>query len=402
MLDDLIEALYSKQGQIAVIIDEFDAPVTDVLSKGTEIGSYIRDAFSTFYANIKKNTARIRFCFITGVTRLSNMSIFSKMNNLLDISMSPEFADAFGYMEAELIGYFGKGMDEYMEANPGKYSSRDEMAGRIREYYDGYRFSPYSDTAVYNPVSIGRFFNSGCRFENYWDQTGVSTLAVSLAREHDLITLVDEEPAVGMGAFTSFDISQLQDAGLSRDSVLALLYYTGYLTILEGDEDGLVLRFPNKEVSSSFTRSLASRYTDAVSGSIMYEGSRALSENDLHAFLSAADRHISAFPYQFFERGCERAFHLIFHSFLVALGGAAHGEDAGRRGRADDVYERGGRVYVFELKADGDADDAIRQIREKGYADKYRKEGRQIILIGVSFSTEKRKIESWKMEMLQN
>ena len=161
MLLDLIDALYEKRGKVVIIIDEFDAPVTDALGEENGMPGYIRKAFSTFYANIKKSSGKIRFLFITGVTKLSNMSIFSKMNNLLDISMDKAFADAFGYTEPELMEYFGEGMDEYMEANPGKYSSRDELLSRIREYYDGYRFSRDSEVTVYNPVSIGRFFNSG-------------------------------------------------------------------------------------------------------------------------------------------------------------------------------------------------------------------------------------------------
>ena len=184
MLLDLIDALYEKRGKVVIIIDEFDAPVTDALGEENGMPGYIRKAFSTFYANIKKSSGKIRFLFITGVTKLSNMSIFSKMNNLLDISMDKAFADAFGYTEPELMEYFGEGMDEYMEANPGKYSSRDDLVSRIREYYDGYRFSRDSEVTVYNPVSIGRFFNSGCRFDNYWEQTGLGADRSLLPRRH--------------------------------------------------------------------------------------------------------------------------------------------------------------------------------------------------------------------------
>ena len=120
--------------------------------------------------------------------------------------------------------------------------------------------------------------------------------------------------------------------------------------------------------------------------------------------MDAVDAYISAFPYQLFERQDERTFHLIFHSYLVALGGRAYAEDAGRIGRADEVYERERAIYVFELKVDKSADEALRQIKEKGYADKYmeraRKEGKRIILIGVDFSSEERRITDYREEIL--
>ena len=257
---------------------------------------------------------------------------------------------------------------------------------------------------VYNPVSIGRFFNSGCRFDNYWEQTGVSSLAVTLAKRYDLLSLAREEADVGLGSFTSFDISLIAGDGLTKDSVYALLYYTGYLTIADGDDEGLTLRFPNREVSSSFTKALASRYIGADAGSIVYRGSRALAKGDMAAFMDAVDAYISAFPYQLFERQDERTFHLIFHSYLVALGGRAYAEDAGRIGRADEVYERERAIYVFELKVDKSADEALRQIKEKGYADKYmeraRKEGKRIALIGVAFSSAERRITDYREEIL--
>ena len=151
-------------------------------------------------------------------------------------------------------------MDEYMEANPGKYSSRDELVSRIREYYDGYRFSRDSEVTVYNPVSIGRFFNSGCRFDNYWEQTGVSSLAVTLASRFDLSSIIGSELAITTYAFNSFDISLLQGKDIERSRMLALLYYTGYLTIAKASSSNkIILAFPNREVASSFTGNLLSR-----------------------------------------------------------------------------------------------------------------------------------------------
>ena len=180
MLDDLImKATRATGKQVVIIIDEFDSPFTSKISWRPELIEYIRELFNEFYKSIKADSAYIRFFFMTGCVRLSNLSIFSAMNNLYDISMDKRFAGAFGYTEKELEGNFGEGMDEYLEANPGIYGSKDEFIGRIRDYYDGYRFSPDSDVKVYNPVSIGRFFDRlECKFDNYWEKTGVSRMVV--------------------------------------------------------------------------------------------------------------------------------------------------------------------------------------------------------------------------------
>ena len=253
MLDDLImKATRATGKQVVIIIDEFDSPFTSKISWKPELIEYIRELFNEFYRSIKADSAYIRFFFMTGCVRLSNLSIFSAMNNLYDISMDRRFAGAFGYTEKELEDNFGEGMDEYLEANPGAYGSKDEFIGRIRDYYDGYRFSPDSEVKVYNPVSIGRFFDRlDCLFRNYWDLTGVSTMAVELARKYDLLSLVEEMPSLDLEAFTSFDISLLAEKKLRVNDIYALLYYAGYLTIKKAGETSLRLGYPNREISIS-------------------------------------------------------------------------------------------------------------------------------------------------------
>ena len=258
MLDDLIVRLSDVKGPVVIIVDEFDAPVTSN-SDDAALCQIIRKTFNAFYATIKKNTGRLRFFFITGVLRLANMSIFSAMNNLVDISMNPAFAAAFGYTETEFLEYFGEGIDEHMEIS--KDEDRESFIGRIREYYDGYRFSPDSDITVYNPVSIGSFFNEECRFRNYWDMTGMSSMAVDLATNYDLSAMNDDKLTAAQSAFTFFDIYSIADKNLSNDSIVALLYYSGYLTLYGSDQFLFYFRFSNHEIASSFSCNLISRYT---------------------------------------------------------------------------------------------------------------------------------------------
>ena len=406
MLDDLImKATRATGKQVVIIIDEFDSPFTSKISWKPELIEYIRELFNEFYKSIKADSAYIRFFFMTGCVRLSNLSIFSAMNNLYDISMDRRFAGAFGYTEKELEDNFGEGMDEYLEANPGIYGSKEEFIGRIRDYYDGYRFSPRSDIKVYNPVSIGRFFDRlECIFENYWELTGVSTMAVELARKYDLLSLVEEMPSLDLEAFTSFDISLLAEKKLRVNDIYALLYYAGYLTIKKAGETSLRLGYPNREISASFTRALIKQYMEQGFGSLTDDLGEAMDGCDVDAMAAIFNRYLAMFPYHFYERKDERLFHTMMHGLFVCMKGDAYPEDAGKLGRADEVFIRGKHIYIFELKVDGEAGEALQQIKDRHYADKYihmaEEKGMEIILVGLSFSSSERYIAEWKSEPL--
>ena len=389
---------------VVIIIDEFDAPIIDSITD-KEKANKIRDEFASFYTVIKNTGEKVRFFFLTGVTKLSNMSIFSKMNNLNDISMNPEYATAFGYTEEELEENFAEYIEEYLTSEDCPYENRKELITDIRDYYDGYRFSFRSDEKVYNPVSVGKFFSNGCSFENYWESTGVSSLAVEMAKRYDLISLVEEKPDVGIEAFTSFDISLLTEKTLRLSSIYALLYYTGYLTIAEGDAMGLTLAFPNREISSSFSASLVTRYMEkgAELGSIAYSMSRTLERGEIREFITKLQQYYEAFPYDLLYKDKEKTYQILFHALFVASGSDVYVEDHGLRGRADNVIRKKSHVYICELKVDGKAENAIKQIRERKYYAKYlplAERGIKIHLLGISFSSEKRMIEDYKEELI--
>ena len=400
----LMEFLKKSDKESVIIIDEFDSPIIDSLNEREKL-ERIRSEFSSFYSVIKNTGSRVRFLFITGVTKLSNMSIFSKMNNLTDVSMRAGYASAFGYTEKELEENFKEYIDDYLSSKDCPYKERNEFLSDVRDYYDGYRFSSGSNERVYNPVSVGRFFTNNCSFENYWESTGVSTLAVELAKRYDLIALVYDEQDVGMSAFTSFDISLLSESTLKVSSIYALLYYTGYLTIAEGDLKGLTLTFPNKEIASTFTSSLVSRYMggNADLDSIVYSTNRALEKGDVPAFISKLQEYYESFPYDLLDKDKEKTYQLLFHAFFVASGMDAIAEDHSLRGRADNVIKTKSHIYICELKVDGSAEEALVQIKERKYYEKYlpqRAKGMEIHLIGINFSLEERNIKEYKEETL--
>ena len=402
MLVKMLPAITRKTGKRAVvIIDEYDHPMTGSIGKDAEHISRIRDTLNDFYSCIKNSSEYIRLLFITGVVRLANLSIFSAMNNLVDISMNPVFAAAFGYTETEFLEYFGEGIDEHMEIS--KDEDRESFIGRIREYYDGYRFSPRSEISVYNPVSIGSFFNNECVFENYWDMTGMSSMAVDLAKRSNLSLLIAEENlAIGPSAFTSFDISQIGSSHLSRSSVIALLYYSGYLTFKDEHSVG----FPNAEIEMSFMQNLVSRYAyDGNDHSFMdtweVEFAASCATGDERMVREKLDEYFDAFSYEIMGKQGERFYHAVFHAIFILSSLYAIAEDRGRTGRADEMMIAGNHIWIFELKVDRSAEEALRQIEEKGYAERYSylmKKGMEMHKVGISFSSKTRKIEEWKTQ----
>ena len=399
MLENLILTLAEKKGKIAIIVDEYDSPLTSVL-RNNDTAEEIRASLNPFYATMKKHSDKIRFLFITGVTRFSNLSIFSAMNNIIDISMEPESADAFGYTEEELSEYFRDGIDEYLSRH--KEETKDAFIGRIRNYYDGYRFSPWSEKTVYNPVSIGMFFNSGCRFENYWDKTGVSTMAVNLALQKDLTGLLSADCYVSLSSFYAFDVSSIQ-SNLKQDEALVLLYYAGYLTIKNYTDSILFLDFQNLEVAGSFTKNLVSRYMETGLSQVDFwimQFRNAAREGNEEAVKEKLVDYFDAFSYEMTnQKENERFYHGIFHAIFVMAGTYAVSEDRGPRGRADEVIITDEHIWIFELKIDKSADEALRQIENKGYAEKYAylmKPGMTIHKIGISFSSKTKRIAEWK------
>ena len=404
MLKRLLHVLHKSNSKGAVIIiDEFDAPLTGI--SDTSDAAVIRRVLNDFYSTIKNCNEYIRFFFMTGVVKLSNLSIFSKMNNLTDISMDPKFAAAFGYTEEEMLDYFGKGIDEIYESSREKYGSREGLVKKIREYYYGYRFSPRSDEKVYNPVSIGFFFSEEGYFANYWNMTGASTLAVDLAARIQLEDTVNESLMLPVSAFSTFDISQIYTSNLSRESILALLYYTGYLTIRESDEEIITLGFPNTEIAMSFTVSLVSRYRNRNAENVEVWLSRmikAANHGNSAQLMNLIGEYFAAFSYELADRNPERTYQTIFHAIFVMAGLYAISEDRGLRGRADEALMTGDHIWIFELKIDRSAEEALRQIQTKGYEEKYAylmKPGKTLHEIGISFSSSEKKITEYKEEI---
>ena len=405
LLEQLLIGIAENTGKKAVIIiDEYDSPITTAIIEKKPFVDEIRSILNSFYSTIKNSSQYIHFFFMTGVVKLSNLSIFSAMNNLVDLSMKEEFAGAFGYTDEELDEYFGEGIDEYLEANPGKYKSREEFREKIRSYYDGYRFSPESETRVYNPVSIGFFFNDGCKFDNYWIQTGATSFAVALARNVDLSKILSsQELKTTAAAFSTFDISDIREKNLTERKMIAMLYYTGYFSIESYDEPYIHLSFPNAEVAASFVNHLLEQYSSDRNMEFdgwakeFYDACQYGNEENLVRKLT---EYFDAFSYELIGDEKEKFYHAIFHAIFFLTGIYSITEDRGLRGRADEVIITSDSLWIFELKVDASAEDALRQIEDKGYADKYadmiERRNLKVHKVGISLSSKTRSIAEWK------
>ncbi len=243
--------LYKVDKKVVILIDDYDTPIINTY-KNIELAEEINRTLGVFYSIIKNRSEKIRFFFLTGIKKYVNMSIFSGMNNLNDLTFDPDYASAFGYTEEELESNFSEYIDEYITRDDREYVTRGEFISDIRDYYDGYRFSDENTVKVYNPVSVGKFFNNGCYFEPYWENTGVSTLAVKLVKDYHLEKIIMEDLKIGWSTINSFAYSNMTSKNFKPFQILPLMYYTGYLTIKEGSNFAITLTFPNKEVRSFF------------------------------------------------------------------------------------------------------------------------------------------------------
>lgn len=384
-----------------IIVDEYDSPLIDTYLD-REKSDKIRDTLSTFYTVIKNNDDKVRFFFITGITKFSNMSIFSRMNNLTDLSMDEDYAAAFGYTQEELESNFSDYIDAYMMRTDREYETRSDFLDAVKDYYDGYLFSPDSTIRVYNPVSIGTFFNSKCRFRPYWVNTGASTLAVSLARDYHLERIMTDDLEVGVETINTFDYSHLREKSLDDSQVLALIYFTGYLTIRNGNSNVLYLTFPNTEVREMFTKNLVAMFTGIKTSIYAERAEEAVRSGKIEEVARVMNAYMKEYQYDTLDRA-EKGYQQMFYSFFLMIGGrgaAVSAEDRTLNGRSDIALVFNKKVYIIEMKVDSSAEEALKQIHEKGYYDRYINTDKTIHLVGLNFTSGKREIDSWKEEVV--
>ncbi len=385
-LTGIVERAYEQTGQKAVvIIDEYDAPLLDVVHEKDNL-SQLRLIMQNFYSPLKKLDPYLEFVFITGITKFSQLSIFSELNNLENISMFDQYSAICGISLTELTTVMRPDVEALGRALGLTY---DECLKELRKYYDGYHFSRKSED-VFNPFSLIRALN-GQQIESYWFGSGTpSYLIKSLQKYH--VNVTDIEPK--SVSVDDFDVSPEQ-----MTSPLPLLYQSGYLTIKKYSPltQSYVLGYPNQEVKIGMLRSLSPNYLSPVSvdnNSLVISFVEQLYDENLEGAMTSLKAYLSSISNRLSNKN-ERDFQTVFYLIFNLMGAYIKVEEDSAIGRADAVLHMPNATYVFELKYDGSAEDALRQIDEKGYLIPYSADGKRLVKVGVNYDSAQRTIGEW-------
>ena len=394
----LVNHAYEQTGkQVVVIIDEYDAPLLDVLHDDQRLFD-MREVMQEFYQRLKMLEPKLKFCFITGITKFSQLSIFSTINNLMNVTMLPQFSAICGITEHELTTTLHEDIELLAAKNEMNY---EKMHAKLKLQYDGYHFSKNSEE-VYNPFSLIKAFLTG-DVGGYWFDSGTPTFLIRQMQHFRTdITSLD-----GMYVpSTAFD-----KPTEAMTTALPLLYQSGYLTIKGYDRESEIyaLGIPNQEVRVGYADGLLPTYA-GLDGSDVQTGFalkfwRALKKDDAEQAMREMQTYLAGIPYvEGFKRKLEEVsnaegfyeytFYLIFSMLNVYV--RTQVKCAG--GRADIVVWMPDATYVMELKINGTAQDALQQINSHGYALPYKADGRRIVKIGIRFSVDSKNVEDWCIE----
>ena len=374
---------------VVVLVDEYDKPLLQAIHNETLLEAY-RVILKAFYGVLKSTDKYLRFVFLTGVTKFSQVSVFSDLNQLNDISMSKAYATLCGLTKEELLENFKPELEDLaVECE----QSFDETVEMMAQQYDGYHFHQKGE-GVFNPFSVLNAFDKK-EFGNYWFQTGTPTFLVkSLQKaDYDLRTLMDgvESSAINFSEYRA-----------DTDNPIPLIYQSGYLTIKDFDNRFKIytLGFPNDEVRYGFLNFLVPFYTPITDDKKnFYIGKfiQELEEGKVDAFMKRFESFFADFPYELNDR-TERHYQVVVYLIFKLMGQFTQAEVHSAKGRADAIVQTPDYVYVFEFKLDGTAEEALRQINEKGYAEPFKSDNRKVLKVGVEFSAETRNVKRWLVE----
>ena len=382
---DIISALFKKYGKVVVLIDEYDKPIIDYITD-TEKARKNREILREFYSTLKAADQYIKFVLITGVSKFSKVSVFSGLNNLRDITLSPSFATIMGYTQEELEHYF----DEHIKIFIKQESlTKTKLLDKIKYWYNGYSWN--AKDFVYNPHSILNLF-SDYIFDNFWFTTGTPRFLIDIIKEKKYEIHNIEKNIVSEYIFDSYEIKNID--------ITSLLFQTGYLTIKKIDRNInenytlYTLSYPDFEVKESLLNYIFSEFVHEDTSRIQplhIRMNTALSQKNLDEFIKIMKSLFAGIPYNLYiER--EAYYHSLFYMILSLLGVNIDIETLTDKGRIDGVLEFDDKVYVIEFKyaKKGSAikkitKSAIAQIENKKYYEKYLNKEKEITLLGVGF-----------------
>lgn len=377
----LIEEVYNKYNQrVVVLIDEYDKPILDNI-ENTGVALQIRDELKSFYSIIKDSDRYLKFVFITGVSKFSKVSLFSGLNNLNDITIDKSYSTICGYTQKDIETVFY----EYL---------KDQDYEKIRQWYNGYK---WLGEPVYNPFDILLFIQKGYEYNNYWFSTGTPTFLLKLIEKNKYYLPNLENVIADSRILDSFDVEKIE--------LETLMWQTGYLTIDKVFDEPrgqkYHLKIPNKEVEVSFLSAVAD-FISKIENSIRYIDNiyESLARPDFQELENHLKSLYASVPYNNFTGvklyEYEGYYASVFYAYLKSLGVELIGEDVTNKGRIDLTLKMPNAIFIFEFKTDGK--DALSQIKEKRYYEKYSTEGKDIYLVGIEFDVQQRNIVNLEWE----
>ena len=382
----LILRAYAKTGkQVVVLIDEYDSPLLDVLHEDTDL-PVLRNVMRNFYSPLKACDKYLRFVFLTGITKFTQLSIFSELNNIKNVSMMPQFADICGISKEELTDQLGDYIDALAEAYE---CSHDEMLDQLTYRYDGYHFT-WPSPDIFNPFSLLNAF-SDRRLSSYWFGSGTPTFLIEMLRKFNVAPSQIGARSVGVDGF---------DAPAERlKSITPLLYQSGYLTIKGGDsrKELYYLDIPNTEIRTGLYGSLLPNYVESGVGElrpILAEMSDAMDLGDMDGALRVLQEYLSSVPYCI-GANTEGHYQQLLYIIFTLMGYYVEVEVHTCDGRVDAVIHSKDRLYLIELKIDRSAEAAMDQIDLKRYDARFSQLQLPITKVAINFSTESHTLTDW-------
>ena len=380
--DSLIKETYKKYNKrVVILIDEYDKPILDNIT-APAMRAYARNMLKGLYEHIKYNDEYVKFAFLTGVSKFSKVSIFSGLNNIVDISLYPQYGNICGYTQTDL------------ETSFQPYLLGVDME-KVKRWYDGYNFLKDN---VYNPFDILNFCATGHSYKNYWFESGRPSFLIKLIKEKNYYVPQLENIIIDEEQLGAFDIEKI--------NFEVLLYQAGYLTICEEkrmeDIAFYSLKIPNLEVKSSFNKVIVSMLTDAdtIGSTLSRTMLMALYNADKDGVKDALYTLFASLPYQNYVNNnisiYEGFYASVVYAFLASLGAPLIGEDTTNRGRIDLTLNMEHKIYIVEFKVG--SGDALQQIKEKKYYEKYRNMNKDIYLVGINFDEQERNISGFTWE----
>ena len=375
-----------------VLVDEYDKPILDVLDVDKDLEEEHRNILKGFYSVFKSADEHLQFVFLTGVTKFSQVSVFSGFNQPFDISMHSKYETLCGISQEELDVIFHEPITDMSKTYGCSY---EEMRSMLKSQYDGYHFSKRM-TDVYNPFSLLNAFST-LDISDYWFKSGTPTYLIRL------LSHTNENMNEITGKYYSAE--EFIDYKANVEQPLPMIYQSGYLTIKDFDieDNTFLLEYPNKEVKRGFLTMIASSYFNiGETPSWIRSAVSNLKKGNIEDFRIGLTSFLASIPYTMRrkenERERERYFHYTFYLIMRLIGVyTVYTEKVQSHGRVDCIVETSGYIYIFEFKLDGSSDEAMRQIEEKGYAREYESDNRKLYKIGAVFSSETGTIEEWRI-----